>query len=73
MMMLVIFFFEKGASNMKMPFYVLESFPINCVVRKILLLEMPFYVLDFMFYAILCVRVVSDQLCGAKDPPACSA
>ena len=38
--MLVIFFFEKGASKyLKMPFYVSESFPINCVMPMVLLLK----------------------------------
>ena len=35
-----IFFFEKSASKyLKMPFYVLESFPINCVMPVVLLLK----------------------------------
>ena len=38
--MLVIYLFEKGASKyLKMPFYVLESFPINCVMPMVILLK----------------------------------
>ena len=38
--MLVIFAFEKGASKyLKMPFYVLESFPINCVMSMVIVLK----------------------------------
>ena len=34
-----IFFLEKSASKyLKMPFHVLESFPINCVMPMVLLL-----------------------------------
>ena len=38
--MLVIFAFEKGASKyLKMPFYVLKSFPINCVMSVVIVLK----------------------------------
>ena len=38
--MLVIFFFGKGTSKyLKMSFYVLESFPINCVMSMVLVLK----------------------------------